>query len=117
LLALPEFITENSCSLKREYNKDVWLFVDETTHQPSTDANNPESNGNQASNKAMPDDDLKDHDSHLGSLLAVRQSGLSQSLPELDSAWWTKVEKHRPSRVKKVRLILCLGTLSKAEVL
>ena len=54
----------------------------------------------------MPEEDLDEDDSQPGSLLAARQSGLSQSLPELDRAWWTKVEKHRPSRVKKVSFVL-----------
>ncbi|CAK8697371.1 unnamed protein product [Clavelina lepadiformis] len=42
-----------------------------------------------------------ENDEDSSSLLASRQSGISSSLPELDSNWWTKVEKHRPNRAKK----------------
>ena len=57
----------------------------------------------QATIDAKADNQIPD-DLQPGSLLAARQSGLSQSLPELDSEWWTKVVKHRTGRVKKVRI-------------
>ena len=70
---------------KKVEESDMWKFVDAPVFVPKFKVPSP-----------------KNTDSEHADDTAVAAVNSRPNLPEMDQEWWTKVEKHRPGRTKRV---------------